>query len=112
MNVKLHMDEPEGGITISSNGWLSLPTKLALILLILPICYSVLSGIDVGSFTSEVDCEDPVPEAWETTCDNSRKDSDGQFCCVIFPLFLSFVLFFHRFFFHLLSKIPPPYEEE
>ena len=63
MNVKSHMGEPEGGVTISSDGWLSLPSKLALIVLILPICYSVLSGIDVGSFTSEVDCEDPVPEA-------------------------------------------------
>ena len=102
------MGEHEGEITISSNGPSSLPTKLALILLILPICYSVLSGIDVGSFTSEVDCEDPVPEAWEATCDNSRKDSDGQFCCVIFPLFLSFVLFLLP----LLSKIPPPHEEE
>ena len=78
MNVKSHMGEPEGGITISSDGWLSLPSKLALIVLILPICYSVLSGIDVGSFTSEVDCEDPVPEGWETTCDNSKKDSEGN----------------------------------
>ena len=103
------MGEHEGEITISSNGPSSLPQKLALILLILPICYSVLSGIDVGSFTSEVDCEDPVPEAWETTCDNSKKDSDGgQFCCVIIPLFLSFVLFLLP----LLSKIPPPDEEE
>ena len=102
------MGEHEGEITISSNGPSSLPIKLALILLILPICYSVLSGIDVGSFTSEVDCEDPVPEAWETTCNNSNKDSDGQFCCVIIPLFLSFVLFLLP----LLSKIPPPDEEE
>ena len=102
------MGEPAGEITISSNGPSSLPTKLALILLILPICYSVLSGIDVG-YPSEVDCEDPVPEAWETTCNASNKDNDGgQFCCVIIPLLLSFVLFSLP----LLSKIPAPYEEE
>jgi len=103
------MGKPAGEITISSNSPSSLPIKLALILLILPICYSVLSGIDVGSFTSEVDCEDPVPEAWETTCNASNKDNDGgQFCCVIIPLILSFVLFLLP----LLSKIPPAYEEE
>ena len=102
------MGESAGEITISSNGPSSLPTKLALILLILPICYSVLSGIDVG-YPSEVDCEDPVPEAWETTCNASNKDNDGgQFCCVIIPLLLSFVLFSLP----LLSKIPPPSEEE
>ena len=101
------MSEPEGEVIISSDGPSSLPTKLALILLILPICYSVLSGIDVG-YPSEVDCEDPVPEAWETTCNASNKDSGGQFCCVIIPLLLSFVLFSLP----LLSKIPPPYEEE
>ena len=109
MNVKLHMSEPVDEITIPSNGPSYLPTKLALIVLILPICYSVLSGIDVGSFTSEVDCEDPVPEAWEETCKHSKKDSDsGQFCCVIIPLLLSFVVFSVS----LSSKIPPPYEEE
>lgn len=109
MNEKLYMSEPAGEVIISSDGPSSLPTKLALILLVLPICYSVLSGIDVGSFTSEVDCEDPVPEAWETTCNASNKDNDGgQFCCVIIPLLLSFVLFSLP----LLSKIPPPYEEE
>ena len=101
------MGEPEGEITISSNGQSSLPILLALILFILPICYLVLSGIDVGSFTSEVDCENPVPEAWEETCKHSKKDGDsGQFCCVIIPLFLSFVLFSAS----LSSKIPP-YEE-
>ena len=109
MNEKLHMSETEGEVIISSDGPSSLPTKLALILLILPICYSILlAGIDVGSFTSEVDCEDPVPEDWETTCNASSKDSGGQFCCVIIPLLLSFVLFSLP----LLSKIPPPYEEE
>jgi hypothetical protein len=102
------MGEPVDEIIIPSNGPSPLLKKLALILLILPICYSVLSGIDVGSFTSEVDCEDPVPEAWEETCKHSKKDGDsGQFCCVIIPLFLSFVLFLLP----LLSKIPP-YEEE
>ena len=107
MNVKLHMGEPVDEIIIPSNGPSPLLKKLALILLILPICYSVLSGIDVGSFTSEVDCEDPVPEAWEETCKHSKKDGDsGQFCCVIIPLFLSFVLFSAS----LSSKIPP-YEE-
>ena len=108
MNVKLHMGEPVDEIIIPSNGPSPLLKKLALILLILPICYSVLSGIDVGSFTSEVDCEDPVPEAWEETCKHSKKDSSGQFCCVIIPLFLSFVLFSAS----LSSKIPPSYEEE
>ena len=98
------MGEPEGEITISSNGPSSLPTKLALIILIVPICYLVLSGIDVGQLTSEVDCEDPVPEAWEATCNNSNQDSDGQFCCVIIPLILSLVLF--------LSNISPSEEEE
>ena len=53
------MGESAGEITISSNGPSSLPTKLALILLILPICYLFLSGIDVGQFTSELDCDNP-----------------------------------------------------
>jgi len=96
------MGEPEGEITISSNGPSSLPTKLALIVLILPICYSALAGIDVGQFTSELDCDNPEND---NRC-NSNKDNSGQFCCVIIPLFLSFVLFLLP----LLSKIPP-YEE-
>ena len=79
MNVKKHMGEHEDEITISSNGWLSLPTKLALILLILPICYSFLSGIDVGSFTSEVDCEDPVPEAWRRLVTIPGRTATGNF---------------------------------
>ena len=109
MNVKLHMGEPVDEIIIPSYGPSPFLRILALILLILPICYSVLSGIDVGSFTSEVDCENPVPEAWEETCKHSKKDSDsGQFCCVIIPLLLSFVVFSVS----LSSKIPPPYEEE
>ena len=107
VNLKLHMGEPEDEITISSDGPSSFPTKLALFFLFVAICYSALAGIDVGSFTSEIDCDDPVPEAWEETCNNSKKDSSGQFCCVIIPLFLSFVLFLLP----LLSKISP-YEEE
>jgi hypothetical protein len=98
------MGEPEGEVTIPSVGPSSFITTLALILLIVPICYLALAGMDVGQFTSEVDCEDPVPEAWEATCNNSNQDSDGQFCFVIIPLILSFVLF--------LSNISPSEEEE
>jgi hypothetical protein len=104
VNVKLHMGEPVDEIIIPSNGPSPLLEKLALILLILPICYSVLSGIDVGSFTSELDCENPEND---NRC-NSNRDSSGQFCCVIIPLLLSFVLFSAS----LSSKIPPSYEEE
>ena len=94
------MGEPEGEITISSNGPSSLPKKLALMLLFLPICYFFLSGIDVGQLTSELDCDNPENEP---LC-NSKKPIDGQICCVIIPLLFSFVLF--------LSNISPPYEEE
>ena len=107
VNVKLHMGEPEGEVTISSKGRSSLPPILALFLLLVPICYLVLSGIDdVGQFTSEVDCDEPVPEAWEDTCKNSKKDPyKGQFCCVIFPLLLVVILFFP-------IKVPHNEEEE
>ena len=94
------MGEHEGEITISSNGPSSLPTKLALILLIVPICYLVLSGIDVGQLTSELDCDNPEKDP---RC-NSKDPYDGQICCVIIPLLLSFVLF--------LSNISPHTEEE
>ena len=102
MNVKLHMGEPVDEIIIPSNGPSPLLKLLALILLILPICYSALAGIDVGQLTSELDCDNPEND---NRC-NSNKGSSGQFCCVIIPLFLSFVLFLLP----LLSKIPP-YEE-
>tara|TARA_B100000530_G_C15754286_1_gene406880 strand:- start:153 stop:440 length:288 start_codon:yes stop_codon:yes gene_type:complete len=95
------MGEPEGEITISADGPSSMQNKLAFIVLLLPICYFVLSGIDVGQLTSELDCDNPENDP---RCNSNKDPHNLQFCCVIIPLFLSFVLF--------SSNISPHEEEE
>ena len=97
------MGEHEGEITISSNGPSSLPTKLALILLILPIC-GFFWGLEIDSENDDngIDCDNPETfDGYE--CLGSDVASVIQICCVIIPLLLSFVL--------ILSNISS-YEEE
>ena len=92
MNVKLHMGEPEGEITISSKVSSYRPPKLALILLFVAIC-GIFWGLELESRNDDlgVDCDNPETfvayEGWG--CDAA---SGLQICCGIIPLLLSFVL--------------------
>ena len=92
MNVKLHMEEPEGGITISSKGSSYRPPKLALILLFVAIC-GFFWGLEIDSENDDngIDCDNPETfDGYE--CLGSDVASVIQICCVIIPLLLSFVL--------------------
>ena len=92
MNVKLHMGEQKGEITISSKGSSYRPPKLALILLFVAICGFFL-GLELESRNDEngVDCDNPETfVALEGFgCDAA---SGLQIYCGIIPLLLSFVL--------------------
>ena len=103
MNVKLHMGEQEGEITISSKGSSYRPPKLALIFLFVAIC-GFFWGLEIDSENDDngIDCDNP-----ETFVGYEGLGCDAasgiQICCVIIPLLLSFVL--------ILSNISS-YEEE
>ena len=99
MNVKLHMGEHEGEITIPSEGTPKSPTKLLYILIIVAFIGLLSSSIINGGISKE--CEEISNREPE---DRLPYEGYGcgyvemmELCCVIIPLVFSFILLLMRF---------------